>query len=437
MDEELLADSMVTLAVMISTGYVAYSLRLFRIQATSVIAMVNCIFFAVYLLPIALDLLLRDPDYGHLDGYNDSTSHHPTRIFSAFALCMAPVIWTEFATYGIRFRTRHSNKTRREATFTLWSKRLLLTTLAVLPLLILPFAPNPAIYTTYGPLLAKVGRNQIEELTFHAYLNQAVLYSVLSCFALLITVLRSPDKLKPIWVGLLIFLLAIDCFLYGKRAVVALAFSGLVFCLWYTEALRKTFFIPLLACASIFIAVYSHWYQIEFGRSRVSTFDEFYDSFRLEFSRDHAHKFVIYNAIFDRSDTEILSYPGESLVIYATLPVPRSLWEEKPISYAMSLTCAALGVERHYLGWGVTSSVLDESIANFGVAGFLIGPLVLGMILRTSMKYDLAVFRMVTTVLCLMLMMVHLSSCLPMLLGWLVILFKDRSRRIQLPPVRA
>ncbi len=434
MDEKQLADLVVSIALIASTGYIVNTLRLFKQQSTSVIAILNCIFFVVYLFPVALDLLLRVPDFGHLEGYNDATNHQPTRMFSAIALSIAPVIWTEFAIHGFRYQREKSRRLNQPSTSSLWSKPLLLAALALLPLLILPLAPSYSVYKTYGPLLAKVGRNQMEELSFHAYLNQSILYSMLSCFALLIGILRSRGKMRPFLAGAIVFILAIDCFLYGKRAVVALAFSGLVFCLWYTEALRKSFLIPLLIVSGVIISVYSHWYQIEFGRSRASTFEELYDSFRLEFSRDHAHKFVVFNALFDNSDTEILDYPGESLVIYATLPVPRSVWEDKPVSYAMSLTCAALGDDRHYLGWGVTSSVLDESIANFGLAGCLIGPLVFGLILRTSMQYDLAVFRMVTTVLCLMLMMVHLSSCLPMLLGWLVIFFKDRIKHFYFHP---
>ncbi len=433
MDEKQFADLIVLIALLTATAYIAFSLRLVKRQATSVIAVVNCIFFAVYILPTALDLIVRDPDFGHLVGYNDAASDSLARIYSAFSLCLAPVIWTEFARYGVRLRKDQAavSTARPNPQLTLL-KNIALMSLAASPLLLLPMAPRLDVYATYGPLLPKVGRSGIEELNFHAYLNQCVFYSMLSCFAMLIGLLRSSSRLKLLGICVVLCLLAIDCYLHGKRTSVALVFCSLVFCIWYTEAIKRSLLVPLLIGSTLLVSGFSHWYQITFSRTEANTFEEIYDGIRLEFSRDHAHKFVIYNSLIEDGNGKILNYFGESLVIYATLPIPRSMWPDKPVSYAMSLTCTALGLPRHYLGWGVTSSILDESIANFGIVGMLIGPLFFGVILRCSLQHNRAVFRLVTTILCLMLMMVHLSSCLPMLLGWLMVFWKSKFRHLGL-----
>lgn len=430
MHEEQFVNFVVSCAILAVTAYIANSLRLLKRQATSVIAVVNCIFFAVYILPMGLDLFIRNPDFGHLVGYNRAANDSLVRIYSAIALSIAPIIWTQFAKFGYRPRSEIQAELESRPNRRLFRmKNAALIAIAVSPILFLAFAPSFEPYASYGPILSKVSRSAIEELSFHAYLNQLIIYSMLSSFILLITLLRSRGTIRLLGVLLILGLLLIDCYLHGKRSSVAIVFCSLVFCIWYTNSVRMSLLVPFLTGSVIIVAGFSLWYQDSFGRSQSNTFEKIYNEYRLEFSRDHAHKFVLYNGFHADDDTRILSYPGESLVIYLTLPIPRSIWQEKPVSYAMSLTCAALGVKRHYLGWGVTSSILDESIANFGLFGIFLGPLAFGVILRNCLRYNDAVFRMVTTVLCLMLMMVHLSSCLPMLLCWILILWNRRRRR--------
>jgi len=411
------------------------SLRLLRSPRTSPIPILNFQLLVVYAFPWVIEALSGTPDFGAVVNYQYVASETSLRTLSALGICAAPVIWTHTATRGLLTTRTTTTETGLLSLITnSMHVKLLLAFAALSPIVLIAFAPDIQIYMTYGPILPKVGRQAIHELSFHAYLNQFIRYSMLSCFALIVLIFNGASRYKWILFLTLISILGIDCFLHGKRSSFALAICGVGFSLWFSGAISRKLLIVLGLSTITVLPLLSYQYQQYSGRSRNTEWVDIYREIRIDFFRDSAHKLSLASIGLGPKNVKILDYYGESLFIYGTLPIPRAWWPEKPVSYGMSLACAALNIKRQYLGWGLTSSLLDESIANFSLLGVFIGPILIGLILRQSVRFNDPIIALLTTVLCGLLVMVHLSSCAPMLICWLfaIVLSRKSSRLRQL-----
>jgi hypothetical protein len=141
-------------------------------------------------------------------------------------------------------------------------------------------------------------------------------------------------------------------------------------------------------------------------------------------------KFTIYAELHDEYHN-ILDYRGQSVFYNFVCFVPRSMWPNKPWPYAQYLTAAMLfrkSVED--IGWTMTTSWLEEAIANFSWAGVLIGPLFLSLVCRigdqTSNRSTQALGVLVGS-----LQLLLSPSAFPLLtVLWMAILLKEKGMRI-------
>ena len=93
-----------------------------------------------------------------------------------------------------------------------------------------------------------------------------------------------------------------------------------------------------------------------------------------------------------------------------------------------------LGIEPRFIGWGITTSWLDECIANLGWPGVLIGPLVLGLMCRFGHRARDPQSDAATVIVTVLFLTVQAGAFLPVILVWLVHLV--RTRKIAVPQDR-
>ena len=90
-----------------------------------------------------------------------------------------------------------------------------------------------------------------------------------------------------------------------------------------------------------------------------------YLSFRIDFGRDDVTKCVLYDELVEKHP--ILDYRGQSLLSTVLFWVPRSIWPTKPFPHYRYLTASIYNITLDEVHSGMTPSLYEMSIANFGV----------------------------------------------------------------------
>src|SRR6185436_5545090 len=141
---------------------------------------------------------------------------------------------------------------------------------------------------------------------------------------------------------------------------------GVLYVMWSRSALGARRFGYAVIASGLCIGVASFAYQRTLREMTPKEFDLYYTGVRVDFGRDQGIMQAI-RAELDGPENRILEFRGESLLFNLAMFVPRTAWPNKPWPYAVYDTAHALGLTRvSSIGWGVTTSWLGESIANFG-----------------------------------------------------------------------
>jgi hypothetical protein len=107
--------------------------------------------------------------------------------------------------------------------------------------------------------------------------------------------------------------------------------------------------------------------------------------------------------------------------------VPRALWPEKPYPYAVYFTSALFLIPPQSLGWGMTTSWLEEAIANFSWFGFLLGPLVPALICRIGDSRQNVIAGSLTILVSSLFLAVQLAAFAPLFILWIASVLLSRS----------
>ena len=285
------------------------------------------------------------------------------------------------------------------------------------PALLLLRAPDVSVYYDYAPMKRLLYSQPHEVLRFHSYLRIFCVTSVIAACGILLAsrhVIRSFVFCLPS--------IVLANWLIGKRAIVAISLTMLATTFWFRGTLRGWRIIVAGGLMLVSLIVFSFHYQRNLrGLTQWEVDPTFvYDSVRVDFGRDDVLKLAIY-AELHPDEMQLMSYRGESLWIYSTLPIPRHLWPEKPLSYGARMACEAMLVPQQSLGWGMTTSVLDESLANFGWLGIVVGPLLVSLVCRHGDAANDGLVSLMTVVVGVFLLTLHLSATAPFVLLWLLI----------------
>lgn len=377
------------------------------------------VFYVFFVLPLLLDILIGRPDYFRQPGFTLASQNDATSLIYCGYVAVTPVIWwatkpklSKKIQYG-RYRLDGFIPVLRRLT-PLWYLLLIAPTVLVL------FAPQPSRYLQYGAIVG-MGDEQARE--YHAFLASVCLLSLVAALALLL----SRRKLSLEYLLFILIWLMSAAWINGKRHFVAYMLVSLGLIFWQ----RRTFTVKTLVYGGVLVAIvflsFSTYFLSSVKGINMTSFPESYTSFRIDYGRDDVVKMTIY-AELHPEEMNILEYRGQSLLFNLTMFVPREFWPDKPLPYAQYFTSAMLQSSPRFWGWGMTTSWLEEAIANFGWFGILIGPLTIAIICRIGDKDGDLLVRILTVLVASLLLVVELVAFMPLFLLWVLLVLWRRLR---------
>jgi hypothetical protein len=382
---------------------VAMAIRRLRNGNGNATLILTCVHFLFFGIPIWLDVVFGLPDLVS-PGFVAATAHPSVSVAYCLAVAIAPLLW-QWAGGASTWASRATPG----AVSTLGRTEL---ALLFLPVLLVFVLGSVTTYSTYGT----VAQDSFDEgaLSIHSFVAIASLLTIA-------TVAGCVSKSAAINMShrvILVCAAGAAFWVNGKRAIIAIATLWIGYALW---GRRRRVTIPMLVSAAVVAVVVAGSLVAYQAAVRGIVLGErgAYLNARIDYGRDFVLKQALLAEI-EPGREPVLEYRGQSFVYYATLFVPRSVWPDKPWPYAIYQTSRMLGIETRSLGWGTTTSWLDESVANFGLAGIFIGPLILGLFCRIGHAAKDPVVDATTTLIAILFLTVHLAAFYPLaaLWGW-------------------
>ena len=170
-----------------------------------------------------------------------------------------------------------------------------------------------------------------------------------------------------IW--LLLFLVMLTL-VSGKRFIVAVVLIGYLFSFicsqWKIK--RDVNLTAILLIVGVFFMAFIVYYI-----TNVKVMGDYsnyiYSQLRIDFGRDDVTKFVLMR---EMEGQPILEYRGESVLSLLLMIVPRFIWPAKPYPHYRYLTAELYGITPDELQSGMTPSIFEMMVANFGYLGMII-----------------------------------------------------------------
>lgn len=198
---------------------------------------------------------------------------------------------------------------------------------------------------------------------------------MLSSFFAITNFLKLPKK-NLFHILLLLMYLFLAVYLNGKRYIIV---TLLIMLLYYYEqrshgTSKKINLKLIYSLIAIGIVLFSFFYfaTVRFDHSAN---DNMYAMLRIDFGRDDVTKFVIHREFIENKP--ILEYPGQSVLSTIFAWVPREIWHSKPYPHFRYLTAAIINADIEDQFAGMTPSIYEMSIANFGFIGIILTPIII------------------------------------------------------------
>jgi oligosaccharide repeat unit polymerase len=378
-----------------------------------------CLHFLQCGLPLLLDAVVGPPDYTYHVGFIVSQKDPLTSlVFDLYVMWVPVAFWL----FGRRGGETGAGQVRAALVISgRWD--WVMWALIVLPVLLLLLAPNPFFYLKYAATLEldagarrwKVAADLSRELEFHQYLSALTVLSAISA----VLWIGSRERLRARhFVGIVPWVF-LDFWIFGKRSIIMIFLLMLWYILWSNGMLRRErFFLSVIVVSVVMWSVsFVYQSQVRGVGEGVKSFDT-YTNARVDFGRDDVIKQTIY-AELNPERLNILEYRGQSILFYVTAFVPRSMWSSKPLPYAQYVTSAMFMTKPRMWGWGMTTSWLEEAIANFGWFGFFLGPYMLAWVCVRGDRSRSPVLRLISVVVAVLLMSMHLMGFMLLAVAWM------------------
>jgi hypothetical protein len=368
------------------------------------------VFYLFYFFPIGLDFVFGIPEYTYETSFRLASHDVKTSVIYNLFIAMVPVIWSRTAIS--RDNRIGKAKINQHSVFNgIYIVGLLG------PILLLLFAPNPFMYAKYG--IAVQGFPTPESEAYHSFISGATFLSAISYFLLLVE-----SKKRECIIVILFgtpFLLA-SIWMNGKRGIVALVLVLLIYALWKKKVLRP---INLLLVTVVFTGMllsFSSIYQqtFRYNMLQINDWKQVYQNVRVDMGRDDVTKMAIFAELYPE-ELEILDYPFQSFLFTVTMYVPREIWNDKPWPYAVYATSALLQIPSQYIGWSMTTGILDETIANVGWLGLLLGPLLISWIVKLGDRNQTTITQLLTILVGSLMLVLQISAFAPIFLLWIIL----------------
>lgn len=378
--------------------------------------------------PLAADLLLGQPDYSHSPGfYLASRDSRTNLIYCAYVAGMPPLWWW----------LGRGKTTRRLRPLHLSSNTTVITGLQTLgllsPAVALALSPHPGAYAKYGAVLNQAFASSAAH-DFHPWITLTTVIAT-ACFA---AALASWRRITVPRLISTLPLLLLAVWINGKRSIIAIALLLVGYALWSRGTIRGPRLIGTALAATTAFLTFSIAYQ-----SKLRDFDTYERQFseiaenaRVDYGRDDVIKLAIFSELHPEQ-IRILDHRSQSLLFYMTMFIPRDWWPEKPYPYAHYVTSAVLLTPPRLRSWAVTTSILDEAIANFGWCGMLLGPAFIALICRCGDNSSLMVVRLLTPTVAALFLTVQMVAFAPLFFIWCTLRLLDSRRRTRNSGVRS
>ncbi|MGA4516276.1 hypothetical protein ACPA0F_03255 [Solibacillus silvestris] len=367
---------------------------------------------AIYLLncfPVLLDLIYGIPNYQSLfSSFTIAQMKNEVRLVYDFYIFSIMLSLGLYAKYVHSKRKNYSlslDNTRNTLIF-----KSICIFLILLPFLHVLFSPYSLNYILeYGSAGLRGIPPEFSELN--------ALFGLLSIiFFCLLFFSRKGRKSDYLLLMLYSFSLV---WVNGKRNIVLIL---AVFFLYYynNSKWRENHKINLKLLTAVFIIFmlsFSTNYLINTRGSIENTWDEIYTASRIDFGRDDVTKYVINMETFEGNP--IQEYRLQGLIGSVFMYFPRILWEEKPYQHYRYLTAKLVGGDPATIHFGMTPSIIEQAIADFGNFGYPICVLFLLLFCRYADKQK-STFR---KAILLMLILGALSMSMDYLAVYIVIYF--------------
>jgi len=366
-------------------------------------------------IPLLLDVMFGKPIYLNHPGFQIASRDDTTNLLFCFYVSICPVLW-----WFTGRPKKHLVTTKREIDISAediaFTNRLrpIFYLCLLSPIIVLLFAPTPEAYLNYAAVTKRLLSPEARD--YHSIIALSCKLGIFSAAGLML----ASRFQSRIWTFLcLLPWMTIAIWLEGKRLIVVTAIGLILFSLWYRRLIKITWLFALIIFALFLFALFSYSYQsgirpFSLGEGDI---DLLYRNLREELGRDDVIKMVIFSELYPER-LKIFPARGESLRFYATMYVPRKFWPNKPWPYSVHITSAALGIPLKYVGWGLTTSWLDEAVANFSWLGFLIGPLLISIVCRLGDSCNKAYIQLLTIMTVFYLIGAPLTANVAIIMFW-------------------
>lgn len=299
---------------------------------------------------------------------------------------------------------------------------ILIWILFLLPVIIIFIIGDLGYYSSY------LARYMVVDIPdSHSIIDKLVLIGALLGVFIITSLYYKKRKNNNFIIHLVLFVLFVVFFyfwIHGKRSIVIIFFSALLTFMMITKAISiksmKRLFLALLVSFLTFMSFY--------GKGTDGTIEEVYKVTRIDFGRDYGVKFAIYNDLL--LDRHIVPSKLSSFIFTSTFFIPRAIWQNKPQPYAVYFTNSAFGNfgKDYQYGWGLTTSLIAESISNLGFLGLFIGPFIIHLILKKELKSTNPTFKLLSILIAILLLLLQIIAFMPIFLLYLWILLKENKK---------
>jgi hypothetical protein len=373
-------------------------------------------------IPLLINHLYGLPAYIYTPGFYVSSRDETTAIIYCFYVSMVPVIW--WLTGRGRASTVDEASSTDNAAFQVVLRKLrpLFCLLVISPLLAWIFAPAPWLYLNYGVSALhefnNTKRSVLDIFNDPARYKDIMFMASFLCIIGASGLLVSFKRLHIAHFYLLAPWLMLAIWLNGKRYIIAMTIFVLGYILWERGYLVGTRLVIAAGVVMVLMGTYSYGYQVLYRSENLQGAERWYENIRMDYGRDDVIKLTIF-AELNPDIIRILEYRGQSFLFYSVFYVPRDFWPQKPYPYAVYST-SAIGMfdSPRQLGWGLTTSILEEAIANLSWAGMLFGPLVVSLVCRLGEACRNSLVNAFTALIASLFLAVHLNAFMVMFLLW-------------------
>jgi hypothetical protein len=287
--------------------------------------------------------------------------------------------------------------------------------LSFLPLLVILGAPNPDVYRHFAAAIGEQGFGQpfytggsapTAESSYQIYVTGSTYVSSIG-LALWLLRRKSPKAF------LLVPPIALmDFWIEGKRNIIALIAIQTVFALAGSRGLitRRAFYKGAIAALIVLAGVVgvAEWYEQTY-RSTVTS----KEVFKVDFGRTDVLRLAIAGQI-EPGVPRPLEFIGQSVVLYPEQVLDR-ISHQRPISYEDRVTSIAIEEQIQPTHGAITTSILSEAIDNFGLLGILIGPIILGLLIRLAGGIGDPLLRLIVALFGALLIVTNLVATFPII----------------------